>query len=107
MNQKRLTDPKCTCRVYACCCCIPLEQGVITIGVVAFLEGVVSLYFNDWINLFLQGVLIIVFLVVLCKRHNEDMAKCLYLTYAFIFVLNVIEFIAYIVVYLVIEDTIA
>lgn len=96
----------CTCRVYTCCCCVPLGPGAIVIAVLCFLEAIVAYLIKDWINLFLQGLLLCLFIVALIKRFNKDVRRCLFLAYTLVMVLNLIELIAFIVVYLVIFDLI-
>ena len=97
---------QCSCRVEACCCCVPLGPGAITIAVLCFLEAIVAFFVQDWINLGLQGLLICFFLVTLCKPFNQEVRRCLFLAYALVLILNLCELIAFISVYLVYNDVI-
>ena len=51
---------------------MPLGAGVIVIAVLTCIEFLASLIVQDWINVILQGVLMIVFLVTICRRHQES-----------------------------------
>ena len=46
------------------------------------------------------------FLVTLIKRYNHEVRRCLFLVYSLVLILNLIELIAFVVVYLVLFDVI-
>ena len=46
-----LPPRKCHCRVYKCCCCVPLGVGAFTIGIVVLIEATASAILTEWINL--------------------------------------------------------
>jgi hypothetical protein len=73
-----LPPRRCHCRVYNCCCCVPLPHGTVAIGVMVLVELIASLLMQDWISMFLQGILLVFFLVALCKRHSENVRQVLY-----------------------------
>ena len=96
----------CSCRVQTCCCCVPLGLGAVTIAVFVFLEAIVALLMKDWINLVLQGALILFFLCALAKRFSQEVRRCLWLAYTLVLILNFIQVVAFVVVYLVLYDVV-
>ena len=70
------------------------------------LECAVAAIIQDWINTVLQGICLLVFIVVLCRRHSETARNVLYHVYGVVLVLNIVEGIAFAVVYLVLFDVI-
>ena len=76
------------------------------IAVLCFLEAIIAFSIKDWVNLFLQGLLLCFFIVALVKRWNKVVRRCLFLAYTLVLILNVVELIAFITVYFVIYDVI-
>lgn len=77
---------------------------MVTIAVLVFLEVIFSALIQEWINALLQAILLVVFLLVLCKREQMSWRLTLYQVYAIVLLLNFIELVAIVVVYLVVND---
>lgn len=103
---ERQGPTKCSWRVHHCCCCVSLGPGSIAIAVLVAIETLVSFFLQDWINFSLQCLLLVIFLVTLCKQFDQDVRRCLWLAYSLVLILNFIELIAVIVVYFVINDVV-